>query len=280
MKIKPSVWTVASLVLAVGFCVFRVNSQQLQAQQQGAKSLTPPTLTAQEEEKRNNANIVHQLEFERNRDRNYRARQNNGSKRAGLTLEQLPEDVRDEVRQIAENYTQSVYPLLKKYADENKGILPVNPVMVPGLSTHIFASGYHGEGWPKGEAPIWSIISNRWRMDGTMIARDVYSQNAPDAPHDRWAEYDNKRFLINGKNGADDSGFIISGWDDGRVTFDAIKDQYYGDTELLNGEVVPNRAPVGSAGIPKTLPQGQKAWRDADRKKWEAAGAKFDKPAK
>ncbi len=280
MKIRPSVWAATSLLLASAFCVYRVSSQE--AQEPGA-AVDPNSLTSEqqkrlrEESERNRPKReAFQKALENDQNTNYRAVANNGSKRAGLSLEELPENVREEAARIAQQYRTNIYPLLCQYLDTHHEMLPWTGHQVERLAPFIKDNGPN-MGYKKGGA-VWAI-SQHWRLDGTITARDVYSQNPPDAPHDVWALNANfmHKPLPNRKYG-----FIIYGWDDGKVTFDAWEDLYFGGRKNIAGKTG-SPAPSGAAGIPPEAVHTLAKWQAQQLKELEASGAiKIDrsKPAK
>lgn len=158
---------------------------------------------------------------------------NNGSKRAGLSPQQVPA----EARQIAQEYKQIIYPALKQFSAQYS-VLPTSG-RIPHLKT--FMLGGNHKNWH---------VGTMWRLDGTIISRDVYSKNPPNAPHDPWANNDKYQQVA----GTWGQGFIVHGWDDGRVTFDPVS-QEYALTISSDSRGQMTTAPPGAAGIPPSAIQ-------------------------
>lgn len=268
-KIKSKVWATAALVLSAAFCVFRVNTLQAQTEAQTAPVQAQETFTPEEAARRFPELRKPIAEFLFNRDNNYRAKLNNASKRTGVLLDQLPERFRADASKVAKQYQKGIYPLLRDFAATHGGLLG-NVADIPALQPYLTDSDYKGTGQPM---PDWSLQFGTWRMDGTMIARDVYSKNPPDAPHDVWAAY--SKFLNSQAEGQTKAMFIVHGWDDGRVTFDPLEDNYYGIVHRPTGDIQ-GTAPPGAAGIPPKTAQGQKAWLSKEQKQTASPKAKPD----
>lgn len=216
---------------------------------------------------------------------NYRAKLNNGSKRQGVSLNELPEEVRAEADKVARQYTESIYPNLKKYIAAHQGNLPKRADALPEFEPYMQDTQYKGTGPKAYGRGSWAIAGiGDIRMDGTVIARDVYSKDPPDAPHDVLANF-NKFANLSGLG----KGFQINGWDDGRVTFDLVEQGYFGTGTSLTGESIPWAAVSGQAGIPPEAKQGLKTWMkkldrdiEADKQKRLEAAKKAEekKPEK
>lgn len=158
---------------------------------------------------------------------------NNGSKRAGL----LPGQVPAEARQIAQEYKQIIYPAIRQFSSQYS-VLPTSGKFPP---LKIFMSQANHRNWH---------VGTMRRLDDTIISRDVYSKNPPNAPHDPWASNDKYQEIA----GVWGRGLVIHGWDDGRVTFDPVDQEYaltVGGTP--QGQIA--TAPPGAAGIPPNATQ-------------------------
>lgn len=262
MKTKPIVWATSALIIASTFCLYRVNSQEaaLRATQE-----KPLLKTKEQGLQREKARLAIRSAMENN----YRARLNNNSKRGGLKVEQLPEELRARAQELAREYTESIYPALKKYTAEHNGRLPAAAFTVADLAPFMEDTQYKGTGPKMYGRGSWAIAGVSTRMDGTMLSRDVYSDAPIDAPHDVWANYNNfanQRGL--GK------GFIITGWDDGRVTFDPVEQNFYGMRKDMHGAERPGAAIPGQAGIPPTFKQGLESWMKMQEEQMQEAQAK------
>lgn len=216
MKIRPVIWAMSFLLFSVALCAFQISNRQLQAQS-GAQ---PPT---QSEASARTMRRAQKFKAQRERDLkdNYQAKENNGSQRMGVSPDDLPQDVRSQAVQIAAEYKDKIYPALKKYIAD-KGMLPSDmPTALPQLQKFIKGERFTPEGWKPYGPGEW-MIGIRHRMDGSLIIRDVYSKNPPDEPHDVWAS--NHKFL---NHAGFMSGFEVTGWDDGKVTFDRVEENYF-----------------------------------------------------
>lgn len=222
MKIRSTVWAAVLVILALAFCVFRIH--------QGERGLFPqhsdlPRLRGPQ----------FKAAWRKDHDFNYLAKTNNSSKRGGLNSQEVPE----EARQIAKQYQDVIYPSVKQYIASH-GFLPNTYRQMPRLDAYLAQQ----------QPNKWSVGAF-YRLDGTMTSRDVYSHNPPDGPHDHWAT--NWRFFNqSGKWGQ--RGFLIYGWDDGRVTFDTMESHYFGTIHAGVGSIG-GSAPPGAAGIPATAAQ-------------------------
>jgi len=244
MRIRPMIWCLAMLIFAVSFCIFQIGSRQLQAdptdpsnEPNTAALALREQLTPEQKEAIKQRKAKFNAAWRESLATNYKAKLNNGSKRQGATLEELPAEVQQAAAEVAREYTEVIYPALKKHLAENE-LLPIAPL--PGLEKYMMDPEYKGTGPKLLGRNSWAI-GIRWRLDGTMVARDVYSQNPPNAPHDVWA--DNTRFA------SLKHGFVVTGWDDGRVTFDFLNQMYRRQFQSPVGLQQGTAAP-GQAGIP------------------------------
>lgn len=246
-KIRLPIWALSSLMLATAFCVYRVNSQEVQPQSPGQQGRP---LTKEEVQSRQQFHD----QWERAKENNFRAKHNNGSKRKGLKAEQLPEKVRPQAEALAQQYKEEIYPKLKKYVADHQGLLPSPAFAIPELAIYMEDAEYKGVGpksWGRGS---WALDGGQ-RPDGTLAVRDVYSNNLPDEPHDIWGSYSK---FANYPTIA--KGFTINGWDDGQVTFDPAEQNFYGVGKDFRGQEHPGAAVPGQAGIPPEFKQGLKPW--------------------
>lgn len=232
MKVRPITWAAVLVIIALAFCIYRTH--------QGDNGPIP-----QQPGPTRLQGAQYRAAWRRDRDTNYLARVNNGSQRGGLSPDEVPE----EARQIANEYRSVIYPEVKGYVAAN-GSLPSTYKQIPRIKEYL--SQQKSFGWSIG---VW------YRLDGTMISRAVYTQNPPDGPHDPWAM--NWSFFHKpGKYGR--RGFLIQGWDDGRVTFDPEEDRYFGTIHASVGDIV-GSAPPGAAGIPATAIQTFKTTSSASK---------------
>jgi len=245
MKIRPFVWATSLLVLTGALCITRVNGTSAQPQ---------TAILTRERPKGEDDGMTPQqrADLEKyakawlyERDHNYKAKLNNGSRRGGMTLAEVPENLRAEVDGFAKQYKNEIYPLLKKHVADNGGLLPEMPGEMPEFLKFMEDKEYKGTGDRILARGSWYI--GHWlRLDGTSISRDVYSAEPFSAPHDTWCWV--VKFMDYPKLG---KGFIISGWDDGHVTFDRTDQLYFGGRKASTGRSAAYAVP-GQAGIPPT----------------------------
>lgn len=249
-SIRPSILALSSLMLATAFSIYRVNSQEIQSQPTQHVQRVATAEQIQAGKKFREALAIAQKE-------KFRAVLNNGSQRKGVALDELPEEMRPQAALLEKQYKEGIYPQLQKYVAENDGALPDVAFTMPQFAHYMEDAEYKGVGpksWGRGS---WAIAGSKGqRPDGTVVARDVYSHNLPNEPHDVWANYN--KFVNSPSIG---KGFIINGWDDGRVTFDLAEDNFYGVGKDFRGQEYPGAAIPGQAGIPPEFKQGLKAWR-------------------
>lgn len=255
MKVRKEIGALSFLVFATAICVFRVSQQQSQAQ-------APATEGAYTAKQKKVQKFREKLKYDL--EHNFRARENNGSQRAGVELEQLPDEVRKEAKQLADEYRNVIYPALKKWLDNHETLPEAVEVSIPKLKPLIAGEQATPDGWKPFGPGQWAIGRSR-RMDGTIVARDVYSKNPPDAPHDTWAS--NLKFQHVPKFM---QGFTINGWDDGKVTFDFLKQNLY---DPKSGRL----AVSGQAGILTEVDQSLRQWRTEQDAKEKAAKEKAAK---
>lgn len=255
MKINSQMCSVGFFIVAVTFCIYRVSQRGLIAQ-------APSDLPQQtyhiyvapdgEERKISVALAAENVKRQRDREHNYKAKANNGSKRRGMRLEELPEETRVEAARLAREYREVIYPALKGYVTQYGSL----PWFIPEKLRSLM----------KEQHPLWKTfwaIGEKYRMDGTLISRDLYSKDPPDAPHDIWAR--NSKFVSDYDN--PERQFIVTGWDDGHVTFD-LEDQMYFYTLKENPNQIKTATP-GAAGIFPDAVRGWTAWlkKDAEQRK-------------
>lgn len=244
--IRPIFWALSTFILASTFCIYRVNSQEVPPPNNAAP-LKPETQAQRERRKE------FQGDWKKAKEQSYRARLHNDSKRGGVRLEELPEKFRREAQSASQQYQEEIYPSLKKYIAAHNGQLPEAAFALPEFTRFMQDTQYKGVGAPSYGRGSWSIGVS-YRMDGTVVSRDVYSNAPSDEPHDIWANLNKfANYPSTGK------GFVINGWDDGRVTFDLVERNYYG-TGTVFGRQLPGAAVPGQAGIPPEFKQGLKTW--------------------
>lgn len=245
-QIRPAFWALSTLILASAFCIYRVNGQEAPTSQ--VQGSLPPETSEQRERREK-----FQAAWKQAKEQNYQAKLNNGSKRGGLKPEELPKEVRAEAEAAAQQYQEKIHPNLKKYIAAHNGQLPEAAFALPEFEPFMRDTQYKGVGPKSHGRGSWAIGSGP-RIDGTVMTRDVYSKNAPDEPHDIWANLNKfANYPSLGK------GFAVNGWDDGRVTFDLMEENYYGVSTIL-GKQRPGAAVPGQAGIPPEFKQGLKKW--------------------
>jgi hypothetical protein len=272
MKIRPVIWATALLIISATICILRINTRFSQASAQNANSfaqLTPQQSAAHELKKKQFREA-----FLNAREKKFKAQYNNGSRRQSLTLDQLPVEVREEAEKIAAQYREVIYPAILKFVAENNGRLPAHAGLIPAVPASFTEDKlYQGTGPVLRGRGSWSI-GERWRLDGTLITRDVYSKDPPDAPHDVWAEYSEFETRSNLK-----LKFRIRGWDDGQVTFDDLDNSYFATIRRPKGiESIPGIAAPGQAGIPPYATQGFKRWFKKLEKERTEQSSRDDKP--
>ncbi len=265
--IRPIFWALSTFMLASTFCIYRVNSQDASPSQ--AQGSLPPETPEQRERREK-----FQAAWKQDKEQNYKAKLNNGSKRGGLRPEELPEKVRAEAEAAVQQYREKIYPNLKKYIAAHNGQLPEAASALPEFEPFMQDTQYKGVGPKMYGRGSWAIGIG-FRMDGTVVSRDVYSGEPSDKPHDIWASY--KKFADYPSRG---KGFLINGWDDGRVTFDPVETNFYGERTLF-GQKRPGAAVPGEAGIPPEWKQGLQVWfkkQDKDIQRDQAAKQGATKP--
>lgn len=253
MRIRKPIWATSALILSASLCLFQVSKRQAQAQGEPDPSAPDPaaiklynTLSQSEKDARLKKGFAFHAAIENSLNTNYKPKASNGTQRAGLTLDQLPADLQKEAGEQAQQYTQGIYPILRRYANTQEGKLAESWRSAPELRPYMKDREYKGTGpylWGRGG---WGIGTG-WRMDGTLIGRAL-SDDASSAPvHDVWAQYG--QFMDVPQLG---QGFLIHGWDDGKVTFDPVKTMYRADVQTAIGlhSVI---APPGQAGIPPEI---------------------------
>ena len=278
MKIRRSVLSLSALVVSAAFCVFQTSKYQSWADPAEepynnrpvpGSDNTPLTMESVNEMNRRSARGAAILSKAKRE--NYRAKQNNGSRRGGIPLEELPEDIREDAAKLADEYKQHIYPELQKYIKE-KGEVPhpVEAAGSPQFRQYMLSPGYLGTGQPMLGHLSWSIGAV-WRLDGSIVNRDLYSKSPEDAPHDVWARnsrFTQSRDLLRT--------FLVVGWDDGRVTFERCDQLYTGIVRTEAGKFR-NIAFAGQAGIPPgTLLTSQQMAKDIEELKKKEAKEKAE----
>lgn len=213
MKIRPWILAVCLVMVALACIRFRIQTMN--------NADNPRRATPQEIKIRIQEDIANK----------YAAQQNNGSSRGGLTEAQ----VSPEAIQLADDYKKIIYP----------------SILATIHDIHHLPYGIHGlHKFPNRDAyclrnPKWAV-GFTYRPDGTVVFRDMYSRDAPNSPHDVWAQY----AIVD--EGHPQNTLCIDGWDDGTVTFDLWPTFYQNEVDTAFGEHNV-AAPPGAAGIPPDL---------------------------